>query len=66
MHRKGKAEATSISSTVGTSPAKLIDNRSKCYKQLADLNSLKQSGLLSDSEYASEREAIMSTLKKLN
>ena len=42
---------------------KLIDNRSKCYKQLADLSNLKQSGLLSDAEYASEREAIMSTLK---
>ena len=50
--------------TVGTSPAKLIHNRFKCYKQLADLNSLNQSDLLSDSEYASKREAIMSTLKK--
>ena len=65
-HGAPNAQTTSISSTVGTSPAKLIENRSKCYKQLADLNSLKQSGLLSDSEYASEREAIMSTLKKLN
>ena len=45
---------------------KLIDNRSKCYKQLADLSNLKQSGLLSDAEYASEREAIMSMLKKLS
>lgn len=62
------AQATSSqgSSSVGTSPAKLIENRSKCYKQLADLNNLKQSGLLSDAEYASEREAIMNTLKKLN
>ena len=65
-HGAPNAQATSSSSTIGTSPAKLIDNRSKCYKQLADLNNLKQSGLLSDSEYASEREAIMSTLKKLN
>ena len=50
-------------SSLGTSPA---SNRSKCYKQLADLSNLKQSGLLSDAEYASEREAIMSTLKKLS
>ena len=65
-HGVAIAQATSSpgSSSAGTSPAKLIENRSKCYKQLADLNNLKQSGLLSDSEYASEREAIMNTLKK--
>ena len=67
-HGVTSAQATSSqgSSSVGTSPAKLIENRSKCYKQLADLNNLKQSSLLSDAEYASEREAIMNTLKKLS
>ena len=60
------AQDTSSSSSVCTIPAKLIENRSKCYKQLADLNNLKQSGLLSDAEYASECEAITSRLKKLN
>ena len=47
------------------SPAKLIDNRSKCYKQLGELKNLMQSGLLSDEEYSREREAIMGTLKSL-
>ena len=66
--RKSQIGATTqaTSSSCGTSPARLIDNRSKCYKQLADLNSLKQSGLLSDAEYASEREAVMGVLKKLS
>jgi len=65
-HGVASAQDTSSSSSVGTSPAKLIENQSKCYKQLADLNNLKQSGWLSDAEYASEHEAIMSTPKKLN
>ena len=30
----------------GTSPAKSIESRSKCYKQLSDLNSLKMSGVI--------------------
>ena len=49
-----------------TSPAKLIDNRTKCYKQLSELSNLKESGLLSDEEYYAEREAIMEVLKKLS
>ena len=52
-------------STSGTSPARLIENRSKCYKQLADLNSLKESELLTEAEYASECDAILNMLKKL-
>ena len=56
---------TSSGHTLRTSPAKLIDNRSKCYKQLADLNNLKQSGLLDDEEYTAERQAIMEVLKQL-
>ena len=49
----------------GGSPARVIDNRSKCYKQLAELRNLMESGLLSEDEYASERAAIMATLKNL-
>ena len=45
--------------TSGTSPAKSIDSRSKCYKQL---NNLKIT-VLSDEEM--EKDAIMTTLKKL-
>ena len=56
---------TTPTSSLGSSPAKLIENRSKCYKQLVDLHSLKQSGLLSETEYTSEREAVMSMLKML-
>ena len=37
-----------------TSPGKLIENRSKCYKQLIDLKSLKAAGVLSESEYQTE------------
>ncbi len=52
-------------STLGTSPAKIIDNRSKCYKQLAELNNLKLTGLLNDEEYATERQAIIEVLNQL-
>ena len=53
------------SQPTGTSPAKLIDSRSKCYKQLSDLNSLKASGILTEDEYAEEKESVMSLLRKL-
>lgn len=49
----------------GRSPGRLIDSRSKCYKQLTDLSNLKQLGLLDDTEYCGEREAIMEALMKL-
>ena len=47
------------------SPAKVIENRSKCYRQLGEIKNLKQSGLLSEEEYDIERGAIMGTLKSL-
>ena len=50
---------------VNNSPAKVIENRSRCYKQLAEVKTLHESGVLSALEYNSEREAIMSTLKNL-
>ena len=49
----------------GSSPAKLIDGRSKCYKQLSELNNLKVSGIISDEEYVIEKEAIMAILNTL-
>ena len=55
-----------VSSSTGSSPAKVIENRSRCYKQLSELRNLKTSGLLSDAEYDVEREAIMNVLKTLN
>ena len=43
----------------------LIPHTSKCYKQLAELKNLKDSGVLLEEEYAAEREAILNVLKKL-
>ncbi len=51
--------------TLGASPAKLIENRSKCYKQLSELNNLRSAGVLTEDEYHSEKDAIMATLKSL-
>ena len=48
---------------LGSSPAKLIDSRSKCYKQLSDINNLKLSGVLSEEEYCCEKEAVLSVLQ---
>ena len=47
------------------SPAKSIDSRSKCYKQLGELNNLKLAGVLSEEEFAVEKIAVMDVLKKL-
>lgn len=55
----------SVGTTAGNSPAKVIDNRTKCYKQLSDLKSLFESGILSEEEYSAERCVILGMLKKL-
>ena len=59
--------ATPSSSTAHSclSPARKIENKSKCYKQLAELKNLNQSGILNDEEYDSERQAIMEVLKSI-
>ena len=53
----------SLGNPLGSSPAKLIDSRSKCYKQLCDINNLKLSG--SEEEYCAEKEAVLLVLNKL-
>ena len=53
-------------SDINGSPAKRIENRAKLYRQLSDLKSLKDAGVLSDEEYCEEKEAIMDFLKELN
>ena len=53
------------SHTSGGSPTQLIDNRSKCYKQLNELTTLKSNGVLTDEEYMCEKAVVMATLKKL-
>ena len=49
-----KPSGRSASGTTA-STAKSIDNRSKCYKQLGELNSLKSAGVLTEDEYQCEK-----------
>ena len=56
---------TSTPTVSSSSPARMIDNRSKCYKQLSEIKNLNQAGILSDKEYSTEREAIMEVLKSI-
>ena len=51
--------------SINSSPAKMIDSRAKLYKQLLELQNLKSMGILTDAEYAMEKETIMDLLKKL-
>ena len=44
---------------------KLVDGRSKCYKQLSDLHSLMSAGVLTSEEYEKQKEAIMVTLEDI-
>ena len=47
-----------------SSPERLIDARSKCYKQLSEPYNLKSSGIFSE-EYLVEKSAVMANLKLL-
>ena len=53
------------SATVNVSPAKTIENRSKCYHQLKELHDLKSTGILTDAEYEAEKKTVVQTLKNL-
>ncbi len=59
-------QLTPRSSTSTSSPAKLIENRSKLYKQLSELKNLKGCGVLDDEEYAAEKATIVDLLKQLS
>ena len=59
-------QLTPRSSMSISSPAKLIENRSKLYKQLSELKNLKGCGVLDDEEYAVEKATIMDLLKQLS
>ena len=48
------------------SPARVIESRSKLYKQLTELQNLKSAGVLDDVEYKTEKETIMNLLKQLS
>lgn len=55
---------THLNSPTTSRPAKLIELRSKCYRQLHDLSNLKASGVLTDDEYDEEKTAVLEILKK--
>lgn len=59
-----KTTLPSAGSTAGSS-AKVIENQSKCYKQLSDLKNLHESGVLSEEEYRTERSIMVEMLKRL-
>ena len=61
----GGVKKKDSNSATAVSPAKAIDSRSKCYKQLSDLKNLFESGILSNQEYSDEKAIIMGTLKRL-
>ena len=46
-----RSSIPSISSGTSASPAKVIENRSRCYKQLGDLQNLRSQDLLSKEDY---------------
>ena len=46
-------------------PGKITENRPKCYRQLGELKNFHKSRLISEDEYACERECITGTLKNL-
>ena len=48
------------------SPANLIESRSKLYKLLSELQTLRSSGVLTEEEYKAEKDVIMELLKQLN
>ena len=43
-----------------------LEARSKCYKQLAEVNNLRLTGVLNEEEYAIEKDAVLQVLKGLN
>ena len=59
------ASKTSIPVGQSTSPAKNIESRSKCCKQLSELDNLREKGILSNEEYMLEKSAVMAVLKQL-
>ena len=66
--------ATALSSALLPSPrphsdspaCSQIEARSKCYKQLAEVNNLRLTGVLTEEEYAIEKDAVLQVLKGLN
>ena len=56
---------TSPAASTWGSPSKLIEDRSKLYKQLSELHNLKSANILTEQEYVMEKDTIMELLRKL-
>ena len=63
--KKTSQSSNTVMSRAGCSPAKVIENRSKCYKQLSELKALLDSDVLSPLEYEEQKSTVMATLKNL-
>ena len=62
--RGGSSKAIDKPSNASLSTAKIINNRSNCYRQLSEVRNLKDKGLIGDEDYDHDRSAILSMLKK--
>ena len=60
-----KPVSTAVSPVSAGSPARIIEQRSKLYKQLGDLSNLYKTGILSEQEYQTEKQSIVSLLQQL-
>lgn len=65
VFNKKRSSNVNVMEAAGSSPAKVIESRTKCYKQLSDLKNMLQSEVLSQEEYDEERATIMGMLHKL-
>lgn len=67
MAKQNKCKPQFLLEVVGrvstTSPARLIESRSKLSKQLSELQNLKNTGILTGSEYDTEKEMIMDSFE---
>lgn len=63
---QGTASPVSTKVTPVTSPARMIESRSKLYKQLTELQNLKSVSVLDENEYKMEKQTILDLLQKLS
>lgn len=58
-----KSSITGNSASASPPSSKIIEGRSRCYRQLADLKNLKDTCILTSEEFEAEREAILQILR---
>ena len=54
--------APPVAPSTGTSPGRLIEHRSKLYKQLSELKNLYSTGILTEQQYETEKNSILNLL----